>query len=184
MIGYQEVVSQGDLEQLLAHVAGFHDSMSKEFHVINRGHVRPDRSMVMSHQFDGQLLVQSQWPPYALELVLSNVLELHILSPDSHWGASGKVIPVGRAVEKAVELNFDRSIRIVAERLFYADRSDWLGRRAFLGVEVPSVDAVAARSLEGRWRQCSACSDAWEEERRIRFSLCTGCDQLTECVCD
>jgi len=181
MIGYKEISSQEDMEVLLNKMAGFHDSLTKEFHIINRAYVLPDHCMVMGFRFDGQLLVQSQLPPYALELVCSNILELHINSPEGYWSAGGKVRIIGRSVEKAVELNFDKAMKIVTERLFYCERSDWLGHRAFLGSEVPSVDAVAASKIEGKWRQCSVCSDAWEEEDRICFSLCPGCGRLTEC---
>ena len=180
MVGYTEVSSQEEMQRMLDRIARFHDSLTKEFHVINRGCVRPDHRMVMGFGFDGQFLIQSQLAPHAVELVFSNILELHVGSPRECLSASGKVLRIERGVEQAVELNFDREIKIVAERLFYADRNDWLGRRAFLGPEVPSVEAVQARRVENKWRQCSVCSDGWEEEERIRFSICPGCGRLTE----
>jgi len=182
MTGYREISSTEDLDRMLDRVAGFHDSLAKEFHVVNRGSVLPDLSMAMDHRFDGQFLIQSQGPPFALELVFSNITELHVNNPRECFSATGKVLCTGRNQEKAVELNFDGAIKIIARRLFHADRSDWLGHRAFLGREVPSVEAVHARKIEGRWRQCSAYSNAWAEEDGINFSLCPGCGKLTELV--
>ena len=69
---YIEILSQKDMDELLNSVKGFHDSMTKEIHIINRGHVNPDHSMTMSHKFDGRLLIQSQWKPFAIELLFCN----------------------------------------------------------------------------------------------------------------
>ena len=39
--------------------------------------------------------------------------------------------------------------------------------------------AIPAIRLEDRWRQCSACSEAWEEDEHVRISACPSCRQLT-----
>jgi len=36
---YTEILAQEDMEKLLSTIAGFHDSMTKEVHLINRGYV-------------------------------------------------------------------------------------------------------------------------------------------------
>lgn len=51
MLGYTEIETQADLDDLLGRAAGFHDSMVKELRVVNRAYVRSDRSMVMNHRF-------------------------------------------------------------------------------------------------------------------------------------
>jgi hypothetical protein len=39
--------------------------------------------------------------------------------------------------------------------------------------------AVPATRLEGKWRQCSSCSEAWEEDVLIRVARCPACGKLT-----
>ena len=180
MTGYRELKSQGDIDTLVQEIAGFHDSLTKELRIINRASVRPDRSMVMGFKFDGQLVIQSQWPPFAIEFVLCNVLELHVKDPKENWSGGGKFLNIGLSVDTAIEFNFDGGLRVRAERIFHASRPDWLGHRAFLGPEIPSPDAVKATKLEGKWRQCSSCSDAWEEADTTRFALCPSCGVLTD----
>lgn len=182
MTGYHEIKSQNDIDAFVTHAAGFHDSIAKEFRLINRAYVRLDRSLVGDFRFDGQLLIQSQWPPFAIEMIFSNILELRATDPHEHWSGGGGFLNIGRKVHTAVEFSFDGSLRIRAERVFHADRADWLGKRAFFGPELPSPDAVGASKLEGKWRQCSACSDAWEEDDATRFALCPSCGALTD-VC-
>jgi hypothetical protein len=153
--------------------------MLKEFHVINRGYVRADHSMVMGHRFDGQFLIQSQLEPYGIELVFSNILSMTVRDPGEILSGSGGIGKSSHFRTTTVSLNLD-GLEIVSERLFYRLRSDWLGRKAFLTHEVPSVDSFPAKPLEGNWRQCTNCADAWEERRHIQFSLCPGCGNLTE----
>jgi hypothetical protein len=71
MKSYIEVKTQEDMVKLLNSIMGFHDSMAKEFHLMNRGWVDKDCQMMMSHSFDLQLLIQSQWEPYAIELIFA-----------------------------------------------------------------------------------------------------------------
>lgn len=91
MLGYTVIETQADLDDLLGRAAGFHDSMVKELRVVNRAYVRSDRSMVMNHRFDARLLVQTQWPPFALEIVLIGIEELQSENATEYWGAIGIV---------------------------------------------------------------------------------------------
>lgn len=88
MLGYTEIETQADLDDLLGRAAGFHDSMVKELRVVNRAYVRSDRSMVMNHRFDARLLVQTQWPPFALEIVLIGIEELQSENATEYWGCN------------------------------------------------------------------------------------------------
>ena len=113
MQGYHEITTQADMDALLNSIAGFHDSMLKELHATNRGYVTPDRSMMMSHRLDGRFLVQSQWPPYAIELLFLGIQQLEFSDPAEYWGAEGKLevshVPVER---RLVTLRFNGSLRM------------------------------------------------------------------------
>lgn len=160
---------------------GFHDGMTKEIHIINRGYVTPDHGMMMSHQFDAQLFIQSQWPPHGMELVFISVLEMSISDAGEYCGAVGTVEIFTAPVEKTtVEMQFDASLKIKAEKLFYRTRENWTGPEAFLLSEVPSPEAVSASVVEDKWRQCSECCNIWEENEHEQFALCPDCKRLTE----
>jgi hypothetical protein len=181
MRSYDTIASQEDMDRLLASIAGFHDSMTKEIHLVNRGYVRPDKSMIMTHRFDAQVLIQSQWEPFAVELLFMGITELHLGNPGEYWGASGSVEVTTAPVEmKRIKMAFDSELTIVCQRLSYRVRKDWLGNKSFLKFEVPSADTVPAHIFENRWRQCSSCRDCWEEDLSEEFSYCENCGQLTE----
>ncbi|WP_027360792.1 hypothetical protein [Desulforegula conservatrix] len=164
MKSYTEIKTQEDMEKLLSSIACFHDSMTKEIHIVNRGWVNRDHSMAMSHSFDLQLLIQSQWEPYAIELVFCNVIELHLSDAGEYWDATGSITRTQSPAEKTeIRLSFDSSLIIKASQLYYKNRSDWLGKKSFLKHEVPSSNAIPAKAVEHNWRQCQECFDAWEE---------------------
>ncbi len=181
MRSYQPIVSQEDMDRLLASIARFHDSMTKEIHLVNRGYVLPDKSMSMNHQYDAQILIQSQWEPFGLELLFVGIQELHLAKAGEYWEGSGSVEVTTTPVEtRRIKMAFDADLKIVSEALSYRIRKDWLGSKAFLKSEVPSPDAVSSQVLQDKWRQCSSCQDAWEEEIREDFSYCPRCGKLTE----
>ena len=181
MKDYQEITTQADMEALLSLIAGFHDSMAKEIRIINHGFVMSDHSMDMGHRFDCQLLIQSQWEPFAIELLACNMVTLSVADPCDYDGATGKVIDIQAPVQKReIQLRFDSSLSIDAERLFYAVRREWHGPKARFRGDMPGPDATDAVALENRWRQCGQCADAWEEDPGIVFSICPSCRCLTE----
>jgi hypothetical protein len=181
MRSYNEVLTQQDMDRLLDSIRGFHDSMTKEIHLINRGAVLADHSMTTDHRFDAQVLIQSQWEPFALELLFTNIKTLQLDEAGEYWGASGVVEDIQAPVAKRrIVMKFDSSFTVVSEGLCYKDRQDWLGHKPFLGPEVPSPDAIAAHALQDKWRQCSQCADAWEAESHEEFSRCPGCGAITQ----
>jgi hypothetical protein len=181
MVGYTEIATQANLDALLDRAAGFHDSMIKELHVVNRAHVNSDHSMVMDHRFDARLLVQTQWPPFALEIVLTGIEELRADSAREFWGATGLIEHWNVPTEgRRVSLKFDASFVVVAERMFVRDRSDWLGPKPRIGSEVPEPDCAPATAIVDRWRQCSACADAFEADPGEVHVVCPTCGRMTE----
>jgi hypothetical protein len=169
------------MDAFLDHVKGFHDGMTKEMYVVNRAHVSFDHSMSMTHRFDARLLVQTQWDPFAIEIVFIGVQTLRMGDPGEYWDATGLVERTTRPVEKrTVSLKFDRGLEITAERLLVRDRSNWLGPTARLGSEVPHPDCVPATAILDRWRQCSACADAFDTEPSAIYAVCPTCGRMTE----
>lgn len=183
MRSYRSIRSQHDMDDLVASIVGFHDSMTKEIHLMNRGYVASDKSMMMGHRFDAQVLIQSQWEPMGLELLFIGITDLSMTDPGEYWGASGIVKVLDRTVENTeITMSFDSTLKIVCSQLLWRTRRDWLGKKSFLKSEVPMPEAVSAHSLQGNWRQCTSCSDAWEEPLHEEFSYCPGCGALTQLV--
>lgn len=181
MNAYHEITTQEDMDRLLELAGGFHDSMTKEIHIVNRGYVSPERRMAGEYQFDVQLLIQSPMEPYGLELVFGDIVELQINSAYEYFTASGRVEKISQFSEAVkITVNFDGAVKVAAKRMFYRVREDWLGKKVFLKSEVPAPDAVAATALEGKWRQCCKCAEAWEAEPDEIYLVCPRCGELTE----
>jgi len=181
MRAYREITTQEEMDGLLARVAGFHDAMAKEFHIMNRGWVGSDHSMMMGHRLDARLLVQSQWAPFAIELLFIGIEQMEVTDPGEFWDASGSVVQKDIPVEeRRVSISFDSYLQITAQRMFVLDRTDWLGPQSRFGTEVPHPDCVTAVPIDDGWRQCSACADAFEAPIEIVFVLCPSCGTLTE----
>ncbi|HKF46633.1 MAG TPA: hypothetical protein VKB38_04695 [Terracidiphilus sp.] len=173
------------MDRLLASIVRFHDSLTKEIHLVNRSSVRNDSSIVHSagieEAFDAQVLIQSQWEPHAMELLFVGVHELQVGKAMVHWEATGVVEAKHAPVESLrVSMAFDSDLKVSSKELFYRVRADWLGTKARLKSEVPSPHALMATQLEGGWRQCSTCSDAWEEVLNETYAYCPSCGHLTE----
>lgn len=56
----------------------------------------------------------------------------------------------------------------------------YLGIGLRLGFEFPTSEAFEAQIIEGCWRQCANCSNAWQENPRIEYSRCPACGELTK----
>lgn len=181
MKDYKEIISQCQLDEVASLIAGFHDSMTKELHIANRGYIDKEHGMQMSHRFDLSLLIQSQWPPYAMEFIYINVKELKVSDPGEYWSGFGKIEKKNRPVESVIiTMNFDSKLIISAERVYYRVCGDLLGYKMFFGQEIPCPEAVKAKVINVNWRQCSLCAEAWEENEQKIFSICPGCESMTE----
>jgi len=155
--------------------------MTKELHVVNRAHVDIDRSMSMDHRFDARLLVQTQWAPFAIELIFIGVETIRMGGPREYRGATGLVKrTTGPEEKQTVSLRFDSALEIAAERMLVRDRSDWLGSTLRLGLEVPHPDCAPATAILDGWRQCSQCADAFRAEPKETYAACPTCGRMTE----
>jgi len=181
MKNYSEVTTQSELDALINSFGDFHDSMAKEIHMINRGGVLADHKMLMNHQFDAQIIIQSQWQPYAIELLFCDVQQLSIEDALDYVSATGSVKQESSANETLrIGMNFDSAVKISARRLFFRVQPDYLGIGALLRSEVPSPTTISAKLIEGGWRQCLDCNETWEDDPQSSYSVCPKCLVLTE----
>lgn len=181
MKGYTEIRTQAEMDALLSRLAGFHDSMTKEIHLVNRGWIEEDRSMTMTHRFDSRVLIQSQWQVPGLELLFVGISSLETSDPGEYWGAQGAIVRQNVPVETTkIVMSFDESLKITAERAFFVERPTWTGLKARFGAEVPRPECVSATALEGTWRQCSSCAEAFEAQPEETYVVCPKCNELTE----
>lgn len=181
MKDYKEIINQFQLDEVASLITGFHDSMTKEIHIANRGYIDKEHGMQMSHRFDLSLLIQSQWPPYAMEFVYINVTDLKVSDPGEYWEGFGKIEIRDKPVESVIiTMNFDSKLIISAKRVFYRICENLLGYQMFFGQEIPCPEAISANKIDVNWRQCSLCAEAWEENEQKIFSICPGCESMTE----
>jgi hypothetical protein len=180
MKGYIKIQNEADIENLLAKMGGFHDSMTKEVHMVNRGYVEQDGSMIMPDSLDAQVLIHSQTEPFAIELLFISIKYFEINDAEEYWSANAWVEQEKNTDLQTIHFDFDSDFRIIAKELYCRDRSDWIGPAARLGFEVPSPAAISAIRLDGTWRQCSGCADAFEADEESVYVLCPKCGCLTK----
>ena len=180
MKGYNEVLSDADMESMLVRVHGFHDGMTKELHLLNSGFVESGGAMQMGHRFDLRMLVQTQWEPFAVELIFAGVQKLELSDAGDYWDAAGSIQRDPKAANQHIRFDFDRALTVTAERLFWRERPDWTGPTPRFGGEVPLTDAVPARIIHDQWRQCSGCAEAFECSSDVDYARCPSCGTLTE----
>lgn len=146
-----KISSQEDMNKLFKQTFSMHDGMLKEFHVINRGFVEESLSMIMSHSFDGLFIFQTQWEPCAVTILLINIEEINIKSPEEYFSGHGLYLS-----EKSVEIKAD-DLYLKAKKMFYKITPERLGPVARLGKEVPSIKMSKSSVYESDWRRCEAC---------------------------
>jgi hypothetical protein len=177
---YSEVNNEAEIETLLELLHGFHDAMSKELHVMNRGFVESDGSMYEGQTFDVRLLLQSQWELRAVEFIFVGVTRLNISEAGPYWTGNATIRRDSKTDETEIQFDLDGDLTISAKQAFWRARPDWSGPASRFGTEIPLPDAVTARTVENTWRQCTACSDAFQCPRNIEYMRCPGCGLLTQ----
>ncbi len=175
-LGWNQITSQSEFDHVLSEFS-MHDSLLKEYHVINRGYVNADYSMTMAHSFDGIFLFQTQSAPLSILFLLLDIENIHIDSPDEIYSGRGEIIP-GIDDEKKISIIAD-GINITSKHLFHKMHPESFGPSAFLGSEIPSLKMYTARLDEDNWRQCGNCSNMWQVDPKIEIAVCPECLQLT-----
>lgn len=176
MRGYIEVTTTHDLKKFEDVVDGFVDAIIKEMHVLNRSFVQKDsRGLVMESGFDVQIIFQSQNRDHDVEVILRGVRSLSQIDPDVFDdGMLCSIIETKGWPEREIKIG-----GLIGSQMFYR-RRDKAGEPPVLGPEIPSPEALPATPLDGDWRQCSQCCDAWKESESVVFSRCPSCGRLTE----
>ncbi|MEQ8765406.1 MAG: hypothetical protein RL885_15840 [Planctomycetota bacterium] len=179
---YAELQSQADIDLWLGRVGHFHDGLLKEIHIVNRACVHTDGAMAFEQHFDMRILIQSPWGPSAFELLLVDVLGMH-LDHDESAEIGGAEIERRADPNTGIprfRVSLDESHRFESRRLFIREKGDWLSKRARYGHEIPSPTAPSAKSLGDGWYQCDACTESFEAGTNTEYALCPGCHELTE----
>jgi len=185
--GYREVVDQRAADALLDRMAGFHDALVKEFHFVSRAWIDAERAANLHSGRDLRVLVQSQVEPGAIELLCICVAELVLeqdpdgindTEPDGAIDVRGASGPDDRP---SVRVEIGNGLRVVCQRLLFAERPEWAGPAARLGGDVPPPDAVPAHVLDDETWKCGACSATFAVTQRSGFASCPACRRLV-CV--
>ena len=178
MKSYIEITSAEELESFLHETVTFHDSILKEMQMVNRGFLMENKSMDMDLRFDSRLLFQVQWEPIAFEVIATDIQQISAIGAQEYAGSGGVFhsTPV-----QLIELSLDnKELFIQCKRFFYKLRPELIGCTEHLGSQVPSHSMINASHLEGGWRQCANCSNAWEVDIRVKISTCPSCNQVTD----
>ena len=176
MKGYIEITSPEELDRFLHETITFHDGMVKELQMINRGYVMENKSMNMGHRFDAKILFQTQWDPIAFEVICVGVSQLNTTGPEEFMGSSGNF---ANSPEQFIELSLDGDFVVQCKRLFYKLTPELHGNSEHLGSQIPSTNMTQAKILEGNWRQCGECCDAWEVSSLLKIATCPACNTVT-----
>lgn len=167
MRGFTEVTTQAELDAFEDVVDGFIDAVVKEARLLSRGNM-----------FDVQLLVQSANLDQDVEIVLHRVESYVLCAGVLDDGLPCTIRETGTWPPREVTVG-----DLTAAEFFYRKRPK-SGPGAVLEGEMPSPVAVPASDLGKGWRQCSECSDAWEESPARIFSRCPSCGALTELIAE
>ncbi len=89
---FKEVKNQAEFDELETLMAGFHDSLIKEVHILNPGYVDQESIMYLSTFYNLRLLIQSQWNESpAIEVILGEVYEIHLFDLSEIYSGHGKI---------------------------------------------------------------------------------------------
>jgi hypothetical protein len=134
---YSQVNNEAEIETLLELLHGFHDAMSKELHVMNRGFVESDGSMYEGQTFDVRLLLQSQWELRAVEFIFVGVTRLNISEAGPYWTGNATIRRDSKTDETEIQL-----ASYLAGYLGNLQKRDHYGKLA--GEEQTGIDALFA----------------------------------------
>lgn len=129
-LGYREITSQQSMDEMLDEFSGFHDSLIKEIHILNRSYVGPDLSMriVPSGTYSARVLIQRQFDdPSAVELLCLGITKFVLLDHEFVLSAEGYVESEAEDTPSSLRLVFDDVHTIQCQQLWIRPVSDWMG---------------------------------------------------------
>lgn len=163
---YIEIKSDRDLNAFLELVGEFHDSIIKEIHSFNSGYVDSDLAMCFGG-FDLRVLIQRQYKDIsAVELLLGNVSEYHIIDSGDIYSASGSIEFNEITGKKKIIIDFDGN-KFICDKLFWKDASECMGIKSIFGEELKIDLLQEYEELEDGWVICQKCFEAWRPSKSI-----------------
>src|ERR1044072_9013728 len=130
MAPWHEVSDLKQLNQFLDVVNGFHDGVLKEIHWVNGDHVSESLSLLPCRLSNARMLVQRQAnQPSAVEIYFQNIWSITLDTVDFIFESTAEHESPKTLLDKQLHLlrlNLEGS-RIVFERLYWRDASDFMG---------------------------------------------------------
>lgn len=188
--GYREIVTQEQLDELTAGLAEFHDTLVKEVHMVSRAFMDANRSVHLHSGRDLRLLLNPQWASPSVEFLCCNVSCFTWLGDplglnDTAWhGVASLQRASGTVDRQEVRIEIERELKVFCERLFVAERPDWVGPAARLQGEVPALGMSKARDLGAGVWQCGNCCATFPPSQAGDCAHCPECHSLTHCIAD
>lgn len=174
---FTKLDSPEKIESFLDDISRFHDSLIKEIHLVNTAFVDSNRSMSMDFEYNARLLIQSQFNPIGIEMILIDIRKIHFVKLFEIFGGTIKEI---KENEELIELTFDDEVQLECRDILFKIQEGYFGNQVFLNGQVPKENMVYSVKIENSWRQCEHCSEAWKLDEKIEISACPKCNKLTE----
>jgi hypothetical protein len=170
-------ITSNNIDIFLSLVKDFHDSLIKEVHMINSAFVDKEKAMHMDISYNVRLVIQSQYNPIGIELLLIDVREMQFEKLFEIYGGNIEELIEN---EELFALNLDNEFRITCSKIYYQTKDDWYGNKVFSHGHIPTENTILSTNLDNNWRQCSECNEAWENDSTVKLEKCPKCNSLTE----
>jgi len=189
---YKQITNQLELDALLEGMLRFHDSCVKELHAICGSSCDAAGASGGGPMNLRVLLQHCNHNRAPQELVFRAVRRFSYDRGyyrdgdfDEDTTATGEYfiehLPTHAEPFHSLQVDFGEGHLIIqAEQLFYREHPSWFGACARFAGEIPSPEMTSALPLDGDWRQCNECGEAWQQSNEKEFSYCPKCDLLTE----
>lgn len=170
---FKEVKDVQDLNDF-KRLAQMEDCIIKELHLVNSAYVDQEKSMDLNFEYQVRMLIHSMSFPYALELLLGEVLGLELGSPTSGVGISNiEMTWETTTSHKRILLELENN-KIIARRLMYRGAPNWIGNYSRFGEEIILDPLLPVTPLENGWVLCTNCQVVWDAKNR-QIQKCPNC---------
>ena len=175
LLDYIDITSQTDIDSLLKIANGFHDTLLKEFHLINRAYIDKELKMDMNFEYNARLIIQCQHEPLQIEFLLINISTITLEKPYEIY--SGNISK--EEYESSFKLSLDDSFSINSQKIYYRLETTKFGNSVFLGGQMPHPEMTESKKIDTNWRLCTNCGETWSEKEDILISVCPECNRVT-----